>query len=132
MLPLVPPKHAVVQSYGAMTLPGTAWPVFMRGKHTSLLEAGGVARTRVHGDEDGEGGAEGQLGALELKGLEPGRLSPLHGQDLLGHHRQHLQVDSADEGGLGYSGCMYGWNAVVSIPTVGIQQERDIQFLKCF
>lgn len=52
--------------------------------------------TRVHGDEDTTGGAEFDLSALKheplglvLEGLEDG-------QDLLGHYRQHLNVDTVE------------------------------------
>ena len=48
--------------------------------------------TGVHGDKDAEGGAQAQLGALKLKGLQAHGLGALHRQDLLRNHRQHLQV----------------------------------------
>ena len=53
------------------------------------LGAAGVAW--VHGDEHAEGGAQRQLGALKLKGLDACCLGALHSQDLLRDHTQHLQ-----------------------------------------
>ena len=52
--------------------------------------------SRVHGDEDGAGGVQFDLGPLKQKDAGP-RIDPsLDGQDLLGHHGQHLKVDTVE------------------------------------
>ena len=50
----------------------------------------------VHCDEDRTGGVQVQLGSLELKHVGAGADGSRDGQDLLGHHGQHLQVDPVE------------------------------------
>ncbi len=52
--------------------------------------------SRVHGDEDGAGGVQFDLCALEEEDGRPRVDASLDSQDLLGHHRQHLQVNPVE------------------------------------
>ena len=52
--------------------------------------------SRVHGDKYGTGGVQFDLCALKEKSVVPRADSSLDGHDLLGHHRQHLQVDAVE------------------------------------
>lgn len=52
------------------------------------------ALTRVHGDEDPTGPHQIDFKALEIEAGEAGSQGREDGQDLLGHHRQHLHIDA--------------------------------------
>lgn len=50
--------------------------------------------TRIHGDEDPTRPHQIYFKALEIETREVGGQGGQDGQDLLGHHRQHLDVDA--------------------------------------
>ena len=63
---------------------------YTHGTHKHTCVAG------VHGDEDGTGWVQFDLGALKEQSVVARADAPLDGHDLLGHHRQHLQVDAVE------------------------------------
>ena len=52
--------------------------------------------SRVHSDENSTCGVQFDLRPLKQQSVVPRADSSLDGQDLLGHHRQHLQVDTIE------------------------------------
>jgi hypothetical protein len=57
----------------------------------------GAARVAgIHCDEGGAGGIEADLGAFEHDHVSAAVDTSLNGQDLLGHHGQHLQIDAVE------------------------------------
>ena len=75
-----------VSSFQGCPLRGV--PLYTAGRRTCV--------SRVHGDEDITGGVQLDLRPLEQQHGGP-RVDPsLDGEDLLGHHGEHLQVDSVE------------------------------------
>ena len=58
------------------------------------LRAASIAR--VHGDEGITGGHQPDLHPLKGERAQLGRLGTLDGQHLLGHHTQHLQLNTVE------------------------------------